>query len=107
MVEVELICLLKESNNTHVFPYLYTSPSLPLDMRYVPSGVNDTARTLPFILRSATHIFDFASTSIMYPSLPTKAMRLPSGEVVNFSSDLSLRPLILGILSIYKIERGR
>jgi len=72
--------------------HLYTSPSLPLAVMKFPSELNETALALPFIFRSATHIFDFVSTTITYPSFPIKAIRLPSGEVVNFSSDFSLRP---------------
>jgi len=78
--------------NNAIETHLYTSPSLPLAEIKSPQGLNETALALPFIFRSATHIFDFVSTTITYPSFPIKAMRLPSGEVVNFSSDFSLRP---------------
>lgn len=45
--------------------YLYTSPSPPLAITHSESGVNVTARALPFIFRSATQSFDLASTKII------------------------------------------
>ena len=72
--------------------YLYTSPSLPLAVTKSPQAEKVTALALPFIFKSATHIFDFASTIMMYPSFPMNAMRLPSGEVVNLSRDFSFLP---------------
>mmetsp|Transcript_6459 Transcript_6459/g.14574 ORF Transcript_6459/g.14574 Transcript_6459/m.14574 type:complete len:215 (-) Transcript_6459:1303-1947(-) len=81
--------------------HLYTSPSLPLPIIYSPSSENTTARTLPFIFKSPIHCLLLPSTKMTYPSLPKKAMILPSGDIVNFSRLRSCRPTMLGIFCIF------